>query len=276
MDLTKLDDLQVALRLAGIKPKKGLGQHFLVDRPSLETIMGAADLKPSDVVLEIGPGLGVMTRPLCERARRVVAVEADPELAELLGRDAPANLAITHGDILGFNLTTLPADYKVVANLPYYLTANLLRRLLESANPPVQMSLLLQKEVAERLTASPGELSVLALSVQYYAYAKMIAMVERHKFWPAPQVDSAVLQLIRRSQPVFAAEPPRLFRLIKAGFGERRKQLKNSLAGGLNASTETIIKLLNKAKIEPTKRAQELALADWQRLYDAAVGAQLI
>ena len=154
--------------------------------------------------------------------------------------------------------------------------SHLLRRLLESPNPPIRLSLLLQKEVVERLTAGPGQLSVLALSVQYYAYVKMVAMVERHKFWPAPQVDSAVLQLKRRPQPAFAAEPPRLFRLVKAGFGERRKQLKNSLAGGLNASTETIVKVLGEAKIESTKRAQELALADWERLYRAAVGAELV
>ena len=276
MDLTNLNDLQTALRLAGIKPKKGLGQHFLVDRPSLEAIMGAADLTPSDIVLEVGPGLGVMTRPLCERVGRVVAVEADAELAELLGRDAPSNLTIAHADALRYDLTTLPAGYKVVANLPYYLTSNLLRQLLESTNPPATMSLLVQKDVAERLVAAPGQLSVLALSVQYYAHAKIVAMVERHKFWPPPQVDSAVVRIERRAQPAFAAEPERLFRLVKAGFGERRKQLKNSLAGGLNASDQAILTMLASAEIDQTRRAQELDLADWQRLYAAAAGAKLI
>lgn len=276
MDLTNINDLQLALRLAGIKPKKGLGQHFLVDRPSLEAIMEAADLHPTDTVLEIGPGLGVMTRPLTEQVKDVVAVEADAELAELLGQGAPANLTIAHADALRFDLTKLPSGYKVVANLPYYLTSNLLRQLLESANPPAIMSLLVQKEVAERITAAPGKMSVLALSVQYYAYAKMMTMVERHKFWPPPQVDSAVIRIERRPKPAFPAEPARLFRLVKAGFGERRKQLVNSLSGGLNAENQTIINILSEAKINQTKRAQELTLEDWQRLYAATTAAKLI
>jgi 16S rRNA (adenine1518-N6/adenine1519-N6)-dimethyltransferase len=276
MDLTRVEDLRTALRLAGIRPNKGLGQHFLVDRESLETIMAAAAPTKADTVLEVGPGLGVMTRPLAEQSGKLVAVEADGILAELLRRDAPANLTVVEGDILLFDLSTLPAGYKVIANIPYYLTSRLFRLLLESPNPPSVMSLLIQKEVAERIVAKPGKLNILALSVQYYAEAEIVEIVERHKFWPAPDVDSAILRVTRRTEPVFAADVDELFRLIKAGFGEKRKQLKNSLSGGLNLSTELTTKLLDEAGLEPMARAQELSLADWERLYRVAVAHEVV
>lgn len=271
-----LDNLQRAVRLAGIRPKQGLGQNFLVDEPSLELIAASAEVKPTEIVLEVGPGLGFLTTQLTSQAQRVVAVEADPQLAEILGQDAPDNLEITMGDIMDFDLGSLPAGYKVVANIPYYLTSKLLRRLLEHPNPPSAMTLLIQKEVAERITAEPGQLSILALSVQYYAYAKIVGVVERHKFWPSPKVDSAIIVITRRPEPAFAADATKLFRLIKAGFGERRKQLKNSLAGGLNASSEVATKLLAAAKIDPIKRAQELSLKDWERLYQATIKEGLL
>lgn len=271
MDLTNPQDLQVAMRLAGIRPYKGLGQHFLVDRPSLDAIVAAGQLSKTDTVLEIGPGLGVMTGHLCAPSGQVVAVEADHNLAELLQRDKPANLQVVEDDILDFDLTTLPPGYKVLANIPYYLTGNLLRRLLESANPPQLMVLLIQKEVAERITAEPGNLSILALSVQYYCQAEIIGQVPRHMFWPAPKVDSAIIKITRRSEPAFPADRAKLFRLIKAGYGERRKQLKNSLAGGLNVGPDGIDAILKTAKIKPTARAQELKLTDWHRLYDCAI-----
>lgn len=275
MNLTNLDDLRTALKLAGLKPQKGLGQHFLVDQSSLEAVMDAAKLTAADTVLEIGPGLGVMTWPLAERVGRVIAVEADEQLAGLLRRQAPANLEVISGDILDFDLRRLPPGYKVAANLPYYITAKILRLLIEGPNPPAVMSLLVQREVAERITAGPGDYSVLALSVQYYGRPRLVQIVERHKFWPAPAVDSAILQ-IQLTGPAFAADPAKLFRLIKAGFGERRKQLVNSLAGGLNASADTTARLLATAKIAPTARAQELSLADWQKLYAVATKANLL
>lgn len=270
------DNLQRAVRLAQIRPKKGLGQNFLVDSASLDVIVAAAEIKPSDVILEVGPGLGFLTSKLCAQAAKVVAVEADEHLADLLGEDAPTNLEIKAGDIMAFDLTSLPPEYKVVANIPYYLTSKLLRYLIESPRPPSSMTLLIQKEVAERITAGPGQLSTLALSIQYYAYAKIVAMVERHKFWPSPKVDSAVLAIKRRPKPAFAADPDQLFRLIKAGFGERRKQLKNSLAGGLNAAPDVIEHTLAAAKLDPTSRAQELSLEDWQHLYDQAIQKNLV
>lgn len=270
------DNLQRAVRLARVQPKQGLGQNFLVDDASLDLIVAAAKISSSETVLEVGPGLGFMTSKLCELAKAVVAVEADPQLVEILDQDKPANLRIVPGDIMTFDFSGLPAGYKVVANIPYYLTSKLLRLLLESANPPSAMTLLVQKEVAERITAGPGQLSILALSVQYYAYAKIVGMVERHQFWPAPKVDSAVVTITRRAKPAFAADPSSLFRLIKAGFGERRKQLKNSLAGGLNAEATVIDKLLSQSDIEPVRRAQELSLTEWQQLYRATTKENLL
>lgn len=271
MDLTNKEDLLVAMRLAGIKPKKGLGQHFLVDRDALMAIIKAADIQPDDVVLEIGPGLGVMTTLLVKQAKRVVAVEADETLAALLARDHPANLVVASDDIMQFDLSQVGSPYKVVANLPYYITSKILRMLLESATPPTRLSVLVQKEVAERIVAQPGAMSLLSLSVQYYAEARIEGVVERYKFWPAPEVDSAILALNLRSQPLFEADTAALFRLMKAGFGEKRKQLKNSLAGGLNTSVDFAVALLAAAKINPMARAQELSLKDWQRLYQQAV-----
>jgi 16S rRNA (adenine1518-N6/adenine1519-N6)-dimethyltransferase len=270
MDLSQLADLRIALRLAGIEPRKGLGQHFLIDRTALEQIVAAADLQPKDTVLEIGPGLGVMTNLLTASCRRVVAVETDKILAELLEKDAAANLEVRSEDIIDFDLSLLGQPYKVVANLPYYLTSKIFRLLLESSTPPQLMSLLVQKEVAERVVALPGRLSILALSVQYYAEAEVIGVVERHKFWPPPQVDSAILKITLRPSPAFPADKVKLFRLIKAGFGEKRKQLKNSLAGGLNASVDICIDMLKQTNLQPTARAQELSLQQWEKLYRVA------
>jgi 16S rRNA (adenine1518-N6/adenine1519-N6)-dimethyltransferase len=269
MDLTRVEDVRTALKLAGIKPNKGLGQHFLVDKSSLEAIMDAAAVTKADTVLEIGPGLGVMTRPLADQAGKLVAVETDRVLADLLRRDAPVNLEVVEQDFLNYDLTQLPKGYKVIANIPYYLTSKIFRLLVESPNPPSVMSVLIQKEVAERITSKPGQLSVLALSVQYYGYPEIVRIVERHRFWPAPAVDSAVLR-VTLTGPAFPADPTKLFRLIKAGFGEKRKQLKNSLSGGLNLSSDLGIELVSKAKLPPTARAQELDLKAWQRLYKVA------
>jgi 16S rRNA (adenine1518-N6/adenine1519-N6)-dimethyltransferase len=269
MDLSRFNDLRQAMQLAGITPKKGLGQHFLIDAEALEMIVRAGAIEPTDTVLEVGPGMGVMTRLLIERAGRVVAVEADSELAALLNRLEADNLEVVQGDILKYNLRQLPAGYKVVANIPYYLTGQLFRLFLTSANPPSLMVVLIQREVAQRITARPGDLSVLALSIQYYAKPIILGPVERHKFWPAPKVDSAVLKLTV-GEPAFAADYGKLFRLIKAGFGEKRKQLKNSLSGGLNASIEVIETALKQARVAPTARAQELSLPQWERLYRAA------
>jgi 16S rRNA (adenine1518-N6/adenine1519-N6)-dimethyltransferase len=275
MDLSRVEDVRTAMKLAGIKPNKSLGQHFLVDQPSLEAIVDAAAVTMHDAVLEIGPGLGVMTRPLTRQADQVYAVETDHMLADLLRRDAPDNLHVIEEDILQFDLSTLPPGYKVIANIPYYLTAKIFRLLIDGTNRPAVLSVLIQKEVAERIVARPGQLSILALSIQYYGHPEIVRIVERHKFWPPPQVDSAVLRIVVTG-PAFEADPDRLFRLIKAGFGEKRKQLKNSLGGGLNLSPDFAAGLLSKAKLPATARAQELSLKDWERLYRIAMAADIL
>ena len=275
MDLTNPKDLQAAMRLAGIKANKNLGQHFLVDRDSVEAVVDAAGITAGDVVLEIGPGLGVLTQSLLARGAKVTAVETDRVLADILRRDAPADLTVIEQDFMRFDLTQMPAGYKVAANIPYYLTSKIFRLLLESANPPSVMSLLVQKEVAERIVAKPGSMSTLAVSVQYYGRPELVRVVGRALFLPPPKVDSAILR-VEVSGPAFPADTAKLFRLVRAGFGERRKQLKNSLAGGLECTVDQAIALVETAALKPTARAQELALADWHRLYTVTLEAGLL
>lgn len=258
------------------RPKKSLGQHWLFDESALRAVADAGEINSGDTVLEIGPGLGTLTALLSERAGRVVAVEADPELAKGLInqlRRGPAlkqNVEVVEGSILEFDLRRLPKDYKVVANIPYYITSNLLRMLLESANPPSLMSLLVQEEVADRVTAGPGYMSTLSFSVQYYAEAQKLQTVPKELFEPPPKVDSAILLLRRRKSPYFEADTKKLFRLVKAGFGERRKKLTNSLAGGLRIDKTESEQLLRSAGIGLRVRAQELSMDDWHQLYNAA------
>lgn len=272
MDLSNIKDLKTAMQLAGIKANKGLGQHFLIDKESVDAIIAAAEIVPEDTVLEVGPGLGVMTDELGKTSAHIVAVEMDGTLANLLRRRLPKNVTVKESDIMKFNLAELPADYKVVANVPYYITSPIIRLLMESKNPPTQSVLLIQKEVAERIAAKPGDMSILALSVQYYADVELVAEVPRDKFYPIPNVDSMVIKIIRKEHPAFEADTNKLFRLIKAGFGEKRKQLRNSLSGGLHITTDEAAELIGAAGLKETARAQELSLDEWKNLYDVAMG----
>lgn len=271
MDLRNIKDLKVAMQLAGIKANKGLGQHFLIDAESVDAIIDAAEIAADDTILEVGPGLGVMTDQLAKTGAGVVAVETDHTLVELLRRRVPHNVQIEEADIMKFNLASLPANYKVVANVPYYITSPIIRLLMESKNPPTQSVLLIQKEVAERIAAQPGQMSILALSVQYYAEVELVVDVPRDRFYPVPNVDSTVIKLVRKPQPAFEADTAKLFRLIKAGFGEKRKQLRNSLSGGLRIGTNQAADLIAAAGLNDTARAQELSLPQWKQLYDVVV-----
>lgn len=250
--------------------KKSLGQHWLNDLSTLEDICDAAELSGEDTVLEIGPGPGSLTKLLVQEVQQVVAVEFDERFA----RDLPKakNLQVVHQDILTFDLTTLPKGYKVVANIPYYLTSNLLRVLSESTNPPETIVLLVQKEVAERVAAEPGGMSLLSVSVQLYYQARLGVKVPAMLFTPPPKVDSQVLILTRRAQPLFTDLNDKLFfALVKAGFSERRKKLKSSLSGGLRADKSAVAQILEQAQIDPDKRAQELSLTDWYALSVAVI-----
>ncbi len=251
------------------EPKKRLGQHWLNDTASLEAIAAAADLSSSDTVLEVGPGLGSLTDYLASSAKKVVAVELDDDLiARLKQRFIDTNVELEHASILDFDLTKLPAGYKVVANIPYYLTGKLVRQLMTSSNPPAVAVLLVQKEVAERITAEAGSMSILSVSVQFYAKAEALDIIDRSLFTPPPQVDSQIVRITRFEQPILAVNEPKFFRLVKAGFGERRKKLRSSLAGGLALDKADVDAALSAANISDTARAQELSLSNWEALYN--------
>jgi len=251
--------------------KKSLGQHWLNDDDSLEAMLTGADVQPQDTVLEIGPGPGALTQRLVKRVQQVVAVEFDQDLArELPIRVSAPNLSVVNQDILRFDLTSLPRNYKVVANIPYYLTSKLLRELCESANPFYKATLLIQKEVAQRVCAQPGGMSLLSVSVQFYCQANLGKLVPAELFTPPPKVDSQILELTFREQPLFPdVETRDFFRIVKAGFAQRRKTLLNSLSGGLHLSREQTTELLQKADITPSTRAQNLSMEQWYQLYKA-------
>lgn len=246
-----------------------MGQHWLSDEPTLIAICDAAQIDENDVVLEVGPGLGTLTRFLLTRAKRVVAVELDKKLAaELPKRILAKNLDVANEDILNFDLTMLPPRYKVVANIPYYLTSNLLRVLSESKNPPKLMVMLVQKEVAQRIAAHPGKMSVLAISVQLYYDAELGQVLPAKLFTPPPKVDSQVIVLRRRFKPLFEdIDSKKFFRLVKAGFSTRRKKLRSSLAGGLGISREEADEMLLAAEVNGDLRAEALSLQQWHSIY---------
>jgi 16S rRNA (adenine1518-N6/adenine1519-N6)-dimethyltransferase len=252
-------------------PNKALGQHWLTDAASLEAMCDAAEVTTEDTILEIGPGMGTLTRLLVKRAKHVIAVEFDDKLArELRGRVTANNMEIVSQDILSFDFTSLPPDYKVVANIPYYLTSNLIRVLSETTNQPAAAVLLVQKEVAQRVVAQSGDMSILSVTAQYYWQVGVGYEVPAELFTPPPKVDSQILILQRRPELLFPdADPKLFFRLVKAGFSERRKMLRSSLSGGLHIAKTEVEELLAQAKIEPTLRAQALSLDDWYRLYRA-------
>lgn len=250
---------------------KSLGQHWLQDEYCLDAICDAADIASHDTVLEIGPGPGTLTEKLVKRAKHVVAVEFDEQLAKNLpDRVHAKNLTVIQKDILSFDLASLPTNYKVVANIPYYLTSNLLRVLCESPNHFSKAAILIQKEVAERVCAKPGEMSLLSVSVQFYCEVHLGEIVPAYLFTPPPKVDSQILELSYRPQPLFPGiDTGIFFKVVKAGFGQRRKTLLNSLGSGLHLSRNETVALLEKAGINPGVRAQTLDLQAWYRLYIA-------
>ena len=230
----------------------------------------AVDVSKNDTVLEIGPGLGTLTELLVKKAKQVVAVEFDAKLAvELPNRVSASNLTVVSQDIMSFDLTSLPKDYKVVANIPYYLTSNLIRVLSESTNPPSQAALLVQKEVAERVAARPGAMSLLSVSAQFYWELSLGPVVPAALFTPPPKVASQILAMHYRTKPLFPGVDTKLyFRVVKAGYAGRRKTLHNSLSAGLQLTKPVTAGLLAAARIAPNLRAQNLSLDDWYRLYN--------
>lgn len=255
--------------MSDLPAKKSLGQHWLRDEASLEAMCQAADVQADDTVLEIGPGLGTLTELLVRRVGQVVAVEFDEKLAAELPKQVKAdNLQVVSQDILSFDFTNLSHDYKVVANIPYYLTSNLIRVISETPNPPASATILVQKEVARRVAAEPGAMSLLSVTAQFYWQVSLGREVAAELFTPPPKVDSQILIMHRRAEPLFPdVDTKAFFRLVKAGFAQRRKTLLNSLSAGLHLNREDAEKLLQTANIQPTRRAQTLSLDEWHELY---------
>jgi 16S rRNA (adenine1518-N6/adenine1519-N6)-dimethyltransferase len=266
------------LALLDTRAKKSLGQHFLIDAGALRRIVDAADLSPGDTVIEVGPGLGVLTVELLERAGHVIAVELDDNLVHLLkNRFAEAsNLTIVHEDILKIDPSTIldkakgarTSEYKVVANLPYYITSAVLRHFLEGDVSPSLMVVMVQKEVARQIVAKPGEMSLLSVAVQFYGEARIVATIPAGSFIPPPKVESAVLKIRRHGAlPIPVTDIESFFKVVRAGFCAGRKQLVNSLAQGLGTEKAAERAALEKASIEPTRRAETLAIDEWVSLW---------
>ena len=272
------------LRRLGLKARKSLGQHFLVDEEVLKTAASAAKLTSADVIIEIGPGLGLLTRELARQAGWVVAVELDSQLAIALKQTLASvnNVTIINEDILHIDpsvllkerKTSLPRaidsslGYKVVANLPYYITSAVLRHFLEASFKPHLMVVMVQKEVAEAIVAKPGRMSLLSISVQFYGEPKIVSYVPARCFYPAPEVDSAILRIALYPKPAVAVKDREgFFKLVRAGFAASRKQLANSLAQGLELNKAEVLPLLEEASIMPKRRAETLTLEEWARLW---------
>jgi 16S rRNA (adenine1518-N6/adenine1519-N6)-dimethyltransferase len=271
-------------RLYNIWPSRSKGQNFLIEESVYDKIIAAADLSKDDIVLEVGPGLGFLTAKLARAAGKVIAVELDDKLAAYL-RDAVSageieNVEIFNENILDIDLQSSIFNlqnfgYKIVANLPYNITSVFLRRFLTSENKPEEMVLLLQKEVAERICSQPGDMSLLALSVQFFAEPEIIEDVPKNNFWPAPKVDSAIIKIkIKKACPrtrdaareKLKVNEKDFFRLAKFGFSAKRKMLKNNLAGGLQIEPAEVEKALSKIGLNPKARAEDLSVADWVKL----------
>lgn len=251
-----------------VAPNKSLGQHWLTDRFVLSEIADAADINKDDTVLEIGPGLGTLTSELLKRANSVISVEFDSELARKLPGQFPGtNLTVVNEDILSFDLDSLPQNYVVVANVPYYITSKIVQMLMTATNKPRIAVLLVQKEVAERIAADPGDMSILAVSAQVYAQTELGIEVPKEFFTPPPKVDSQVIILKTRNQSMLGdVDEKQFFRMVKAGFSAKRKKLRSSLSGGLGISKPEVEEMLQSVGISPDVRAEDLPVSDWLTL----------
>ncbi|MGE5620227.1 MAG: 16S rRNA (adenine(1518)-N(6)/adenine(1519)-N(6))-dimethyltransferase RsmA [Sphingomonadaceae bacterium] len=259
------------LQRLGLSARKAFSQSFLTDKYVVRDIIEAAELRPTDEVLEVGPGLGVLTRELVKVAGRVVAVELDRALAELLPRlvSDPDKLVVVQGDILAFDpATVFRGPYKVVANLPYHITSPALRHLLTTRAKPTLMVVMVQKEVAERIAAKPGDTSFLSVMVQLYAKVTVVRHVSAASFFPAPKVDSTVIKLeVYERLPEGVDDPEALLAMVSGAFSRRRKQLHNSLSQAMWFPPGGVFEVLEAAGIDPTRRPQTLSVEEWIRLY---------
>ena len=288
MDLSNKGDLVKYLKQSGLWAKKSLGQNFLVDKKVLLKIIESAELKKSDTVIEIGPGIGTLTQELIKHAGKIIAVEKDDELARKLNVNCQLshveNIEILNQDILNFDLDSLEVpmrqsrsgsrhgivgtkNYKLVSNIPYNITSKILEKFLTAENKPELIVLLVQKEVAERICAKPGETSVLSISVQFYGQPEIVQIVKSSSFFPEPKVDSAILKINLKPQTSNLKNMEKdLFKIVKVGFHARRKTLINNLMIGTNLDKKTLSDILKKMRLLETVRAQELSVEEWIKL----------
>jgi len=270
MDLTSIQTVKSLLKKYAIRPSKRLGQNFLISKSAVKKLIAAADINSEDIILEVGPGIGTITIELANIAKQVIAVEKDRALIPVLSEttNSSANIQILNKDILKFENLEIDCklkieNWKLVGNIPYYLTAPLIRKFLESKNPPKSIVFIIQKEMAQRICASPPDMSILAVSVQFYANAEIITYIPRSSFWPMPKVDSAIIKITPRaviarrpsdySRRADAAISKTFFKTVRAGFSNPRKQLGNNLSK----------ELLRAADIDPTRRAETLTVKEW-------------
>ncbi len=268
MELTSKRTIKEILERYTSKPQKTMGQNFLIDKSTLNKIVKSANLTKDDVVLEVGPGLGTLTKELAINSKRVIAIEKDRTMVEILKETLKEydNIKILQGDILKFNdYSLLTKNYKLVANIPYYLTSPLIRKFLESEHKPKEIILMIQKEVAQRICSTPPNMSLLAISVQFYAHAKIISYVSKNCFWPAPKIDSAIIKIVPNKEALFI-ESELFFKVVKAGFSHPRKQLSNNLSKSLKIDKSKINEWLLNNKIKFEQRAETLSISDWQSL----------
>jgi 16S rRNA (adenine1518-N6/adenine1519-N6)-dimethyltransferase len=262
------------LRQSGLKARKSLGQNFLIDEAILRTIIEAAELSSEDTVIEVGPGLGILTTELARHAGNVIAVELDTQLASLLRRrlTSLSNLRVINADILKVKPSQLlggQRKYKVAANLPYYITSPVLRYFVEASPKPSLMVMMVQKEVGEAIIAGPGRMSLLAVSLRVYSQARIISNVPSQSFYPQPKVDSVILRFDLLPEPaVKVSDMDGFFEVVRSGFSSPRKQLHNSLAHGLGMKPADVAPFLKRADIDLKRRAETLSLEEWANLYE--------
>jgi 16S rRNA (adenine1518-N6/adenine1519-N6)-dimethyltransferase len=276
-----LYQIKASLHQFNLRAKKGLGQHFLVDEDVLQCIISTAELNHEDIVIEVGPGLGVLTKRLAEQAATVIAVELDSRLVSILRKILSPfpNVKIIHADILKIapqqlleNYSAFPErtrGYKVVANLPYYITSPVLRHFLQAYAKPSLMVVMVQKEVGEAIAATPGNMSLLSIITQFYARPTIVSYVPAKSFYPSPKVDSVILQLDVYPKPAIeVSDLDSFFGIVNCGFSSPRKQLRNSLSQALGIPASRIALSLEKAEIEAKRRAETLSLEEWKKLWE--------
>lgn len=273
MDLTSKKVIQNLFKKYQIRPSKRLGQNFLIDKRVIKKLIKAVNLKPENIVLEIGPGIGNLTQELAKKVKKIIAIEKDPKMVEILKETLKdyENVEIVKGDVLKLKISNfkfqIPNLYKIVGNLPFYLTAPVIRKFLEPAEvKPQQMILIVQKEVGQRICARPPDMSILAVSVQFYAKPEIISYVTKKSFWPSPKVDSAILKISTFDQRRKSAFNQRFFKIVKVGFSQPRKQLINNLSKGLKFNREGVKDWLLKNNIQPNQRAETLTVENWLAL----------